>query len=375
MIQKKSQFLNLRWRLLLLNLASAGICLSIFTGISHYYKRITFPERIHEAKDANGSHFIEQDLGSRDLPVVLALFQEVNNEGTLLGLIATGFVITGLTYLFSCSLNRPLQDIGQAVERFNTGDFSARAQMSCIPEINQLCITLNSAASRLQDVDERRRALVDDLTHELGTPLTVIRGYLELIQDGKIQLTEELTVQLLKESHRMNRLLGDLQTLFKVEAGVLPLYLRPCSPTPIIKQLVTVFSIQCQQSGKTLFWQSKHLPQLYADPDRFSQILTNLLSNAVRYTPEGGVITVTSRASKQLLWITVSDTGIGMSAADLTHVFERFWRSPSARTMHRDGSGLGLSITKRLIEMQGGTITAEGSPGQGCVFQFSLPLA
>ena len=368
--------LSLRWRLLLLNIASAVICLIVFSYVSHFYKQSVFPNRLHLTGNATGSQPIDKDLGAHDLPILLNLFQEINNEGTLLATLIASLMIAGLTYSFSRSVDEPLKNIEQAVERFNRGDFSARARLSDIPEVNKLCITLNGFAARFQDIEQRRQEMMEDLSHELGTPLTVISGYLELVQDGKVALTPELQAQMFKESQRLNRLLGDLQVLSKVESGGLPLTLQTFRPTAIMQQLLSGFSLQCQQSGKTLTWRlSQNLPPLYADPDRFSQILTNLLSNAVRYTPAGGVITVSSRIRSQHLWIEISDTGIGLSTAEQARIFERFWRSPSARAIHPDGSGLGLAITKRLVELQGGTITADCQPGKGCTFRFSLPLA
>lgn len=371
--RQRWQRLSLRWRLLLLNLVSVGLSLGIFTYISHVYKQDAFPQRLHYASH---THLIDKDIDSDDVPTVLMLFHQVNNEGTLLGVLITSACVTGLTYWFSCSLYRPLNSIEEAIDRFNDGDFSARAPLSTIPEINHLCLTLNSAAARLQDVEERRRLLVGDLTHELGTPLTVIKGYLELAETDKVELTNPLVGQLLEEANRMSRLLSDLQLLSKVEAGNFPLRLEVFNPVPIIERLITTFSIQCQQAGKSMTWFGvRTLPSLYADPDRLIQILVNLLSNAIRYTVAGDCITISSHVAKRYLWISVSNTGMGMAPEEVPFVFDRFWRSQTAKAIRNDGSGLGLAITKRLVEVQGGEIKAECDLGRGCTFRFALPLA
>ena len=229
-------------------------------------------------------------------------------------------------------------------------------------------------ATDLEGVEQRRRDLVSDLTHELRTPLTVVEGYLEGLADGTIEPSAPIYQLLTKETTRLRRLVNDLQELSQAEAGYLPIRAQPLNVRPLLASLVERFSEQLIEGGSVLKLDCGDVPLVLADPERVEQVLVNLLGNALRYTPHGSITLCAWTEAKQL-WIAVADTGQGIAPTDLPHVFERFWRSDRSRDRHSGGTGIGLAISRRLVELQGGTIEANSDLGKGSVFQFSLPLA
>ena len=361
--------LNLRLRLLLANLLVMMLSLSAVAAIAYFYKSEAFPNGLSQlAADSKGDE-------GRFSDGILVLFGEVNSKGTILALSISFISVGVLSCWLSRSITRPLQMIERSVKQFNSGDLNARVPPSRIPELHQLGLTLNSAANRLQDVEERRQEMISDLAHELGAPLTVLRGYLEMLEEETISLTPQIRRQLHEEAKRMNRLLEDLKTLSRIEAGSLPLRLQPFNPKALLEEVVSSLAASNPNPSCQLTLDCPaRVPDIFADPDRVRQILLNLIGNAVRYTPTGSV-TVRIWATCQLLWIVVIDTGIGISSADLPHVFERFWRSPEFEQLELSGSGIGLAITKRLVEVQGGQIEVESELGRGSTFRCCLPLA
>ena len=356
--------LNLRLRLLLANLLVMSISLGVCALIAYTYKSRTFLARLFEAAES----------GLLLPETIVQVFQEVNAEGTALALIISIISVTVLSFWLSYSLIHPLQVIERAVKQFNSGDLDARVPPNPIPELHQLSLTLNSAANRLQGVEERRRKMISDLSHELGTPLTVIRGYLEMLKEETVTLTPDIREELYQEAERMNRLLEDLRTLSKIEAGSLSLRLRVFNPQPVIQEVVTALTANNHNLDCHIELDSPStLPNIFADPDRLRQILLNLISNAIRYTPSGS-ITVRVWVTQSHLWIAVIDTGIGISSDDLPHIFERFWRSERSQALSSEGSGIGLAIAKRLVEAQGGWIEVESELGSGSTFRFTLPI-
>jgi signal transduction histidine kinase len=261
------------------------------------------------------------------------------------------------------------------MQAFATGDLTARAPHISIPEINRFANSFNHLAISLQGVEERRRELTSDLAHELRSPITVIHGYLEMLNAGMTQMNPDILAQMAQEIERLMRLVDDLLELSKIETGYLPLQLQPLYLAPILKEMVTTFkaaSLQanCQLQLRVL----NDLPPAYADRDRVKQILINLISNAITYTPNGRV-TIRAWSRDDDLWIAVTDTGIGIAQEDLPKVFERFWRADKSRDIRTGGAGIGLAITKRLVELHNGKIEVESELGKGSMFKFSLPSA
>lgn len=309
-------------------------------------------------------------------------FETAWNRSTFWSFIVGTTAAGVLSYWVSRRIMQPLNQIEQITKKFAAGHWEERLPPSEIPEINQLATSFNRMAVSLEDVEKRRRELVSDLTHELRTPLTVVRGYLEELADGRIEPTPRIYQQLTKETRRLERLIDDLQELSKAEAGYLPIKLTPVNLSPLLRSLVQKFSDQVLEDGPELRLECPDpLPPVLADRDRVEQVMVNLLGNAIQYTQSGSITvrawTQANGASGQVsrLWIAVTDTGVGMAPEDLSHVFERFWRADRSRNQHTGGTGIGLAISQRLIELQGGQIEVESTLGVGTTFRFYLPLA
>ena len=302
-------------------------------------------------------------------------FQNAWNRSAILSIIVGASAAGGVSYISSKRITQPVKQMKRISQKFAAGDLDERVPESAIPELNQLGLSFNSMASSIGDVEQRRRELISDLTHELRTPLTVMRGYLEELADGTIEGTPELYLRLIRETRRLERLIHDLQELSKAEAGYLSIDSQSLSLYPLLASLVEKFSDQLLEEGPSLKLDCpRDLPTVLADRDRTEQILVNLIGNAIRYTQQG-LITVKAFRASRYVWIEVIDTGVGIAAEDIPFVFERFWRADPSRASHSGGTGIGLAIARRLVELQGGKIELTSKIGKGSTFRFCLPLA
>lgn len=302
-------------------------------------------------------------------------FESAWSRGALWSVVMGGSAAGALSYMVSKRIMQPLVQMEHVTRKFAAGDLKERLPTNEIPELNQLALSFNRMAFNLEGVEQRRRELVGDLTHELRTPLTVVEGYLEGLADGTIDPTPEVYQLLVKETARLRRLVNDLQELSRAEAGYLPINTLPLEVCPLLTALVQKFADQLLEDSPVLQLECPpDLPPALADPERLEQVVINLLGNALRYT-EMGSVTVRAWADADRVWIAVVDTGRGIAAEDLPHVFERFWRGDRSRDRNSGGTGIGLAISKRLMELQGGTIEVESELNLGSTFRISLPLA
>ncbi|MEL7522813.1 MAG: HAMP domain-containing sensor histidine kinase, partial [Cyanobacteria bacterium J06553_1] len=302
-------------------------------------------------------------------------FQNAWNRSAILSIVVGAGASGAVSYASSKRITQPVKQMKSITQKFAAGDLNERVPESDIPELNQLSLSFNSMASSIGDVEQRRRELIGDLTHELRTPLTVMRGYLEELADGRIEGSPELYLRLIRETRRLERLIHDLQELSKAEAGYLSIDPQALNIYPLLNSLVTRFAEQLLEEGPSLELNCpKDIPEVLADRDRTEQILVNLLGNAIRYT-ETGTITVEAKKVNRQVWISVTDTGIGIAESDLPFLFERFWRADPSRASHSGGTGIGLAIARRLVELQGGEIEVESELGKGSTFRFCLPVA
>ncbi|MBD2493522.1 cell wall metabolism sensor histidine kinase WalK [Nostoc sp. FACHB-280] len=302
-------------------------------------------------------------------------FETAWRRSTIWSVIVGTTAAGGLSYWVSKRIMQRLTEMEQITQKFAVGELDARLPLSDIPELNRLGTSFNRMAASLEGVEARRRELIGDMTHELRTPLTVVRGYLEELADGVIEPSPEVYRRLAKETRRLERLVNDLQELSKAEAGYLPIKIQAINLRPLLESLVERFSEQLLEDGPVLHLDfPTQLPMVLADVDRTEQVLVNLLGNAIRYTAKGK-ITLQAWPEASKLWIAVIDTGIGISPEDLPHVFERFWRADQSRDRHSGGTGIGLTISRHLVELQGGEIQVESELEIGSTFSFCLPLA
>jgi signal transduction histidine kinase len=301
-------------------------------------------------------------------------FEHAWSRGAIWSLVVGASAAGGLSYLVSKRIVQPLLQMEEITKKFASGEMDARVPPNEIPELDQLATSFNRMATTLEGIEQRRRDLVSDLTHELRTPLTVINGYLEGLADGTVDSSPEIYQLLSRETKRMQRLVNDLQELSKMEAGYLPIHAKPVDLKPLLTALVQKFSDQVSELVELHLEYPSDIPAVLADLERVEQILVNLLGNALRYTPSG-LITVRVTSETDKVWIAIIDTGQGIAPEDLPHVFERFWRADRSRDRHSGGTGIGLAISRRLVELQGGRIEVESELGKGSIFRFSLPIA
>ena len=288
----------------------------------------------------------------------------------LLGIGLAGFI----TFFWSRSFTRPIQSLALAARKLAKGDLSQRVNVKSKDEVGELARDFNQMAADLERTDKLRKNMVADIAHELRTPLSNIRGYIEGICDGVIQVDEEVKEYIYGEAMLLTRLVEDLHELALAEAGELRLSLH----TEDIKQIAgnSFKALQPKMAAKKI--ESKleltDKPTLSdVDRERIAQVLRNLLVNAINYTPEGGIITVSVERRDGEIEVGVTDTGIGIPPAELPLVFERFYRVDKARARTSGGTGLGLTIASQLVKAHKGRIWVESELNKGTCFHFSLP--
>jgi signal transduction histidine kinase len=231
-------------------------------------------------------------------------------------------------------------------------------------------------AESLAEADVQRRNMMADIAHELRTPLTVVQGNLEALIDGVYDLTPENVAGIHKQTVVLTRLVADLRDLALAEAGQLKLERKALPLRDVIAQVSEGLGIQAHEKEVTLKVEvAANLPQVQADEQRITQVLFNLISNALRHTPAGGTITINAEMREDQMLVSVRDTGTGIPPEDLPHVFERFYRADRSRARSTGGSGLGLTIAKQIVEAHGGQIWAQSWLGAGSTFAFGLPLS
>jgi signal transduction histidine kinase len=293
----------------------------------------------------------------------------------LAALIAAGLGIA-IGLLISRALAAPLARLSHAARSFAAHHWDQRVEVTGTQEMAEVAVAFNDMADALQQAELLRRNLMADVAHELRTPLTVLHGNLRAILDGVYPLAHEEIATLYDETRLLQRLVDDLRELALAEAKQLKLNLQPIDLAALIQSIATNFGAAAEAQQITIDVKSNEpLPLIRADADRVGQVLHNLIGNALRYTPGGGRITIETSRFAQAVRVEVRDTGEGLAADDVAHVFDRFYRSDKSRVRHSGGSGLGLAIVKSLIEAHGGTIGVESTLGQGSCFWFTLPRA
>lgn len=271
---------------------------------------------------------------------------------------------------------QPLERLLIAAQRIAAGHYRERAPVQGDYELARLAAQFNTMAAALADAEQRRVALIGDVAHELRTPLATIAGYVEGMLDGVVEPDDGTWALVLDEVNRLRRLAGDLQELSRVEAGQVALHLTAVAPAALSAAAVARLEPQFAEKGVALRVQvPADLPLVNVDLDRALQVLINLLGNALHYTPSGGEVIVRAMQADDAVQWEVRDTGIGIAAEHLPHLFERFYRVDKARARATGGAGIGLTICKALVELHGGRIwAASAGLGQGATFYVTLPL-
>jgi two-component system sensor histidine kinase BaeS len=310
-------------------------------------------------------------------------FRSAVGEALFRAGLAAFVVALGVSILVSRKVVSPLQDLTKASQFIAEGHYDQRVslpgsgRMSDPDELDQLALAFNQMAETLDQTENMRRQLIGDVSHELRTPLTTIKGSMEGLLDGVLPPTPETFENIYREASRLQRLVADLQELSLAESGAVALNLSPLQLLPLIETVSQRLQPQFLEKGVSLeFILPSSLPLVFADEDRISQVLINLLGNALQYTPEGGSVSLSTRQAGTELEISVTDSGIGIPPEHLPHLFTRFYRVDKSRSRAGGGSGIGLTIARHIIEAHRGRIWAESAgPGQGSTFTFALPLS
>ncbi len=308
-------------------------------------------------------------------PMDKAFLEQVNLAFMQAALIA-GSICGLLGFLIARELTAPLGRLAAAVRRITQGELGERVLIEGANEIAHLARDFNEMAQSLQQAEILRRNMVADVAHELRTPLTIIQGNLQAILDDVYPLDKTEIATIYNETLMLNRLVKDMRDLAQAEAGQLSLNLHPMEIASLIQETADFFESLAQEQYHHLeISLPNNLPSVLADSDRVRQVLHNLLTNALRHTPKNCSIKLRVELRQPYIKISVHDTGHGISAEDLAHVFDRFWRADKSRARQYGGSGLGLAIAKQLVEAQGGQIGVTSKAEHGSEFWFTLPLA
>jgi len=301
-----------------------------------------------------------------------AMYDESVTTVVIAAVLVAGVASVGLAVLMGRMLARPLREVGAAARRVADGDYRARVPREGPEEIASLADSFNQMAMSLEEQERMRRDFIANAAHELRTPLTNLQGYLEALRDGVITADRSTYESLHEEADRLVRLSRSLDALAEGDAAAGPPELRPIDLAAAVRSAVELAQPAIDRAGLRVELSSPPSVPARANPDHLAQVLANLLSNAVRYTPAGGSIVVRVERHPDDLLVSIANTSEPIPPDDLARVFERFYRVEKSRDPARGGAGIGLAIVKQLVEASGGRVGAESLDGQ-TRFWFSLP--
>jgi signal transduction histidine kinase len=306
------------------------------------------------------------------------LFLQRVGRATLYG--ALGAIILALLVgaLLARTLSRPIRELTEATQAVARGELGRQVPVRSSDEIGQLAASFNQMSVDLARTTDARKQMTADVAHELRTPLSVILGYTEALEDGKLRGDTQAYAAMHETALHLQRVVDDLRILALADANELPLNRRAVDPRALLERAALTFATPAQQAGVSLSLDAaEDLPEVHVDPDRISQVLNNLVSNALRHTPPGGAISLSAaeRAGDQAVSFRVADTGSGIAPEDLPFVFDRFYRGDKARVTQNGESGLGLAIVRSIVEGHGGAVKVASAAGEGTTFTLSLPIS
>jgi histidine kinase len=318
------------------------------------------------------------DMVKREL---IETFRAAVTSALIVAGLGAGLMGLAASFWLAAQIVRPLRQIAYGSQRIAAGRYDERIPPPTSNELALVADHFNQMAEALQEVEAQRVALIGNVAHELRTPLTGLAGYLEGVMDGVLPNDPETFAAMYQETRRLRRLVDDLQALSRVEAGQFQLHLQPVAVVPLLERLAAQVRPQAEDAHlrlETRFADGAESLTAEVDADRLTQILLNLLSNAIRYTPPQGSITIgataTADSGREVIRIEVSDTGVGIAAQDLPYLFERFYRVDPSRSRHSGGSGIGLTIARHLAWAMAGELTAHSDGlGRGSRFCLTLP--
>jgi two-component system sensor histidine kinase BaeS len=312
-------------------------------------------------------------LGTGDTPAVL-FDMSPGNKAKVVGTAGLVLAVTvAATALVATRLVRPLRALTAAAQQ--PPELHVRVPVTTRDETGILAAAFNDLTERRERLEAQRKAMVSDIAHELRSPLTNIRGWLEVTRDGVVDPDPALLASLHEEALVLQRVIDDLQDLAAADAGTLRLHRESVRCDELLQQVAAAHRVTAGAARVELRTGIGGEPWLDGDPLRMRQALGNLVSNALRHTPAGGTVTLSARRDGDEIALAVADTGTGIAPEDLPHVFDRFWRAEKSRSRRTGGSGLGLPIVRHLVAAHGGTVEVASEPGVGSVFTLRLPAA
>jgi signal transduction histidine kinase len=302
------------------------------------------------------------------------IFLQAVNRATFLSAIAASGIALLLGGVLAYTLTRSLRELTAATKELAKGKLGTQVEVRSQDELGELAASFNEMSAELERSNQLRRKMTADIAHDLRTPLSVIMGYTEALNDGKLAASPEMFDILHSETLHLSHLVEDLKTLSLADAGELPLAYQRVSLEGLLKRTAGAYRVQAEAAGIEIHLEiPPHLPEIEVDVERMMQVLGNLMSNALRYTPAGGQITLSAGAESEQVWLSVADNGEGIPAEQLPYIFERSYRGDKARRHTEGESGLGLSIARSLVEVHGGKIGVSSQAGKGTAFTISLP--
>lgn len=303
-----------------------------------------------------------------------SFLDQVNGAAAIsAGLAALIALILGIT--LARTLTHPLRELTAATQAMAGGQLNQQVTVRSRDEIGTLAASFNQMSADLAWASQLRKQMTADLAHDLRTPLSILRGYTEGLKDGRLQPTPAMCNLMFDEVEHLQRLVEDLRLLSLADAGELSLNRRAVDPAALVERTGLAYMVQAEEQGLALRVEAaENLPSVMVDTDRITQVLNNLVSNALRHTPEGEIV-LSASAGRGSVQLKVSDTGSGIPPDDLPFVFDRFYRTDKSRQRTDDNSsGLGLAIAKAFVEAHGGVIAVESTPGRGTTFIITFPV-
>ena len=327
-------------------------------------------------------------LGEGDKTSVLLIHSDISrwNESfrqlalwTLAICVVAAFVILFSSYYTAKRIINPFVDMNHIVQCYSKGDFSQRIPVQGKDEASQLGRSFNEMADQLKNLEVTRQSFVANVSHELRSPLTSMKGFLEAMMDGTIPPEEHdhYIDIVLSETRRMTAMVNDLLDLARIESGIITVNYEVFDINELIRRTLITFEARISEKQMELDVRfANEQSFVYADSNQISQVLRNLIDNAIKYSPEGRTLLVSTYALRKEVYVTIRDTGVGIPAEDVPHIFDRFYKVEKAHTPSPQvGSGLGLAIVKKIIEAHGQSITVKSARGKGTQFTFTLEKA
>jgi two-component system sensor histidine kinase BaeS len=319
-----------------------------------------------------GYLLIERPLNTRD-PM-----QDEFSKRIDFSLLVTGIGTVIMSFLFgaviSQTITKPIRELTSATHTMASGKLGQQVTVRSRDEIGELAQSFNKMNDDLARSFNLRKQMTADIAHELRTPLSLILGHAEGVHDGVLQPSRENFEIIREEAERLEKMVNDLRTLSLADAGELSLEFQPVDMNKLLSDIRTRYLVQLNQKRITLDLEpDPDILQMNLDLTRFSQVLTNILDNAIRYTPEDGRIIIATKQLKDTAQITIQDSGKGVSTEEASHLFDRFYRADESRARNDGGSGLGLAIARSIVEMHHGRIWAESEKGHGLKVVIQLP--